>query len=172
MTHNWSQYQLAIFDDAKNGEGNTIVEALAGSGKTQCIVEVVNRLPENKSFLLVAFNVKIVDELKKKVKSKLDKNRSINTIHSYGLKCLYKTFDKITVDQDKTSTLIAKTLGKKIKDKNVIYQLIEAVRKAKLTLSSTKEEISDLIDRFEMDLFEYPEDEFINHVQFLLNLYS
>ena len=170
MAHNWSKYQLAIFDDAENGEGNTVVEALAGSSKSTCIVEVVNRLPENKSFLLVAFNVKIVDELKKKVKSKLDKNRSINTIHSYGLKCLYKTFDKVTVDQDKTSTLIAKTLGKKIKDKNVIYQLIEAVRKAKLTLSSTKEEISDLIDRFEMELFEYPEDEFINHVQFLLNL--
>ena len=168
MTHNWSQYQLAIFDDAENGEGNTVVEALAGSAKSSSLVEVINRLNKKISWFSVAFNVKIVDELKKKISN--TKNGQISTIHSYGLKCLYKTFDKVTVDQDKTATLIAKTLGKKIKDKNVIYQLIETVRKAKLTLSSSKEEIDALIDRFEIDLFEYPEDDFINHVQFLLNL--
>ena len=168
MTHNWSQYQLAIFDDAENGEGNTVVEALAGSAKSSSLVETINRFPKNVSWLSVAFNVKIVDELKKKVPN--TKNGQVNTIHSYGLKCLYKSLGKITVDEDKTSTLLEKTLGKKLKDKHVKYQLIETVRKSKLTLSSSKEEIESVIDRFEIDLFEYPEDDFINHVQFLLNL--
>ena len=160
MTHNWSKYQLAIFDNAENGEGNTVVEALAGSAKClgegtpvlmfDASIKSVEEIQPNEllmgpdskprrvlktnsgfgdlvkiipikgdSWFSVAFNVKIVDELKKKISN--TKNGQISTIHSYGLKCLYKTFDKVTVDQDKTSTLIAKTLGKKIKDKNVMF---------------------------------------------------
>ena len=169
----FSKYQLHIFDETVNGNGNVVVEALAGSAKSTSLVESLKRLNEKYSFIVIAFNTKIVEELKQKVSKNvlaLNKNRHINTIHSYGLKCLGKTFKNVSVENDKTETLISKTLGKKIKDKDVIYQLIEVVRKAKLTMSSSKDEIVELIDRFEIDLFDYPSDDFVNHVQFLLNL--
>lgn len=43
MSATWSKYQNAIFDFAQFGQGNAIVEAVAGSGKSTTIVEALNR---------------------------------------------------------------------------------------------------------------------------------
>jgi ATP-dependent exoDNAse (exonuclease V) beta subunit len=39
MSKQWSAYQTKIFDFVRSGGGNTIVNAVAGSGKTTTIVE-------------------------------------------------------------------------------------------------------------------------------------
>lgn len=58
----WSPYQTAVFDFVANGEGNAIVEAVAGSGKSTTIVEAM-KLARGESIFL-AFNKAIADELK------------------------------------------------------------------------------------------------------------
>jgi superfamily I DNA/RNA helicase len=62
MSATWSNYQNAIFDFAQHGQGNAIVEAVAGSGKTTTIVEAINRIQGSSIFL--AFNKSIAEELK------------------------------------------------------------------------------------------------------------
>jgi superfamily I DNA/RNA helicase len=62
MSKNWSQYQTDIFNFVERGEGNAIVEAVAGSGKTTTIVEALKRVRGSSIFL--AFNKSIAEELK------------------------------------------------------------------------------------------------------------
>ena len=59
MTHAWSSYQTAIFDEVENGEGNICVEALAGSGKSTTAVECVSHIPADQTILFTAFNKEI-----------------------------------------------------------------------------------------------------------------
>ena len=60
----FSAYQESIFDFGSNGTGNAIIEAVAGSGKSTTLVELVKRLTGSHIFL--AFNRFIVEELKKR----------------------------------------------------------------------------------------------------------
>src|SRR5574341_1216860 len=57
----WSPYQSALFDWAANGEGNIIVIAVAGSGKSTTGVEMTKRMRGSNIYL--AFNRPIADEL-------------------------------------------------------------------------------------------------------------
>src|SRR5216683_1556561 len=58
----WSKHQEAIFDFGANGKGNAIVKAVAGSGKSTTLVELIKRMVGNSIFL--AFNKSIAEELK------------------------------------------------------------------------------------------------------------
>jgi DNA helicase-2/ATP-dependent DNA helicase PcrA len=63
-TRAWSEYQINIFNFVATGEGNAIVVAVAGSGKSTTIVEAM-KLADGQSIFL-AFNKAIADELKRK----------------------------------------------------------------------------------------------------------
>lgn len=58
----WSQYQNAVFNFVRHGQGNAIVNAVAGSGKSTTI-EQANKFVHGES-LFLAFNKAIADELK------------------------------------------------------------------------------------------------------------
>jgi DNA helicase-2/ATP-dependent DNA helicase PcrA len=60
----WSDKQVAIFDFTEHGQGNAIIEAVAGSGKTTTIVEALKRVRGSSLFL--AFNKSIATELGKR----------------------------------------------------------------------------------------------------------
>jgi DNA helicase-2/ATP-dependent DNA helicase PcrA len=64
---NWSEYQQAIFDKICYTGESLLVEAVAGSGKTTTLVEIINRVPEGQSMLFVAFNKAIADTLRARV---------------------------------------------------------------------------------------------------------
>lgn len=163
----WSHYQEAIFAEEINGTENIVVEALPGSGKSTVLLELINRTPEHLSKIMVSFGTKIVDEFKKKT----DKIEA-RTLHSFGYKCLTNTYgrENITVDNDKVYTLIDKTLKKKIKEREAIYNIVNAVSKCKDSLSHSKEEILKTCKHFDIDFCKIKEEDFVNHVQFLLNL--
>lgn len=63
-SRNWSAYQRAIFEFVAVGQGNAVVNAVAGSGKSTTIVEAM-KLAEGQTIFL-AFNKAIADELKRK----------------------------------------------------------------------------------------------------------
>jgi len=98
-----SKYQQAIYDFIDNGEGNAVVEAVAGSGKSTTIVEALNLIPADKSVLFLAFNKAIVEELKIKVGNK--QNVEIRTLHSLGAASVMRSFS-CSIQADKYRSFI------------------------------------------------------------------
>lgn len=70
--------------------GNLIVRARAGTGKTTTIVEGVNRAPE-KLILVCAFNKRIADELVTRVKPGID----VMTLHKVGYRAVRRFWPSV-----------------------------------------------------------------------------
>ncbi len=85
-----SKYQLDIFEYIEKGNGNLVVEAVAGSGKSTTLTQALKLIPEDKNILFCAFNKDIVTDLEKKIDKQ--KNILLSTIHSLGLKMLSNNF--------------------------------------------------------------------------------
>lgn len=77
-----SKYQKDIYKAFCDTNNNINISAVAGSGKTTVLIELLKFVPNDKNALFVAFNNSIVDELKSRVENK--SNVEISTIHSYG----------------------------------------------------------------------------------------
>lgn len=92
----WSPLQQNIFDFVEHGQGNAIVEAVAGSGKTTTIVEALKRVRGTSIFL--AFNKSIAEELKA---------RGVNarTFHSLTYSPVTQARGTRTVETDKLRRL-------------------------------------------------------------------
>ena len=76
----WSKYQTDIFDFIKNGQGNAVIEACAGAGKTSTILECLKLIDESDNIMLSAFNKEIAEVLKKKTK-KLPNVKALTIVH-------------------------------------------------------------------------------------------
>ena len=86
-----SVFQQAIFDAVLNGDGNFVISAVAGSGKTRTIVELTKRIPLDlrSSCFLTAFNKSIEMELSaRKADGRIPSEITIQTIHGLGYKIL------------------------------------------------------------------------------------
>lgn len=97
-----SVHQLRIFDFVENGQGNAVIEAVAGSGKTTTIVEAVRIvLKRGLSALFLAFNKSIQQELEK---------RGVNarTFHSLTYSVVTKFMGVREVDSNKLRKLCDK----------------------------------------------------------------
>lgn len=92
VTRTWSEPQLNCFEHAAVGQGNAIVIARAGSGKTTTGVEMVKRV--RGSHIYLAFNKSIATELSA---------RGVNgrTFHSlcYGIVLKHKGASTVTSDK-------------------------------------------------------------------------
>lgn len=75
-----SRYQRAIYAAFQNGDVNINISAVAGSGKTTTLLELL-KYTDEKSSLFLAFNKSIVDELKNR---NTNKHSQIMTMHSCG----------------------------------------------------------------------------------------
>ena len=108
----WSKYQTDIFDFIKNGQGNAVIEACAGAGKTSTILECLKLIDESDNIMLSAFNKEIAEVLKKKTK-KLPNVKAL-TIHSLGLQILYRNFKntKIEIDSYKYKSYVRNNISK------------------------------------------------------------
>lgn len=162
-----SKYQTAFFNDVKLGKGNTIVEALAGSGKTTSIIKSLSFIDPKLQTILVAFNKKIANELKEKAPNHVE----VKTLHAIGLKYISKRFPGIKVNFDKVDNILDKMFKKDKKYLSLLPSLDKTISLSKGCLASTSEEISDIIDDFEIDFDDnlISETDFINHVQFALD---
>lgn len=78
----FSSYQEAVFNFVIEGQGNAVINAVAGSGKTTTIVQALSLIPEGKKVLFVAFSSEIVKELKNRLEGK--SNVDVSTMHSFG----------------------------------------------------------------------------------------
>lgn len=102
MTTIWSKQQEAIFDWFIDGEGNLVVRARAGTGKTTTIIEAVSRLmsalvdPASLRVLLAAFNKKIAVELDER----LPAGATAKTLHSLGFGFVKSHWNDIRIDSE------------------------------------------------------------------------
>lgn len=103
-----SVYQQAVFDWVKNGRGDAVVQAVAGSGKTTTLVEAAKLLNTNKATFL-AFNKHVATELQER----LGKSMICKTIHSVGMGTLRSHLSKVSLDDNKYYDL-AKPYAKEI----------------------------------------------------------
>ena len=90
----WSKFQLAIYEFIEHEQGNLVVEAVAGSGKTTTLVKCLDFIPKNSKVLLTAFNTDIVNELKKKTKER--ENVECRTLHGLGLMFIKKNLPQVS----------------------------------------------------------------------------
>jgi superfamily I DNA/RNA helicase len=79
-----SRYQRAIYTAFQNGDVNINISAVAGSGKTTTLLELL-KYTDEKSSLFLAFNKSIVDELKNR---NTNKHSQIMTMHSCGWRAI------------------------------------------------------------------------------------
>lgn len=104
-----SKYQQDIFDFIQHGNGNSVINALAGSGKTSTIVNAVKLIPSTCNALFIAFNKEIVKELEKKLAGV--KNVQVKTLHSLGLLMIRRNLGtNIEIDEYKYHTFIKKNI--------------------------------------------------------------
>lgn len=82
---NWNAQQAAIFEDAERDEGDTLVIARAGTGKTTTILEACRRYPRGTSIAYLAFNTRIREEVSRKAPEGVD----VRTLHSLGRGALF-----------------------------------------------------------------------------------
>lgn len=107
----WSAQQNQIFSEFKSGRQHVVVRARAGTGKTTTIIEGISHAPENK-ICLVAFNKKIAEELKTRLKNP---RAEAKTLHSVGYSSILKAKPGTKVDVDRFNRISEKIIPEKFK---------------------------------------------------------
>lgn len=145
----WNVYQTAIFRDVAEGEGHTVVQARAGTGKTTTIVEAFSHVPKGLSVLMVAFNKKIAEELQRRAPAGVH----VSTLHSYGFSAIRSAFgSKVRVDNAKVPAMVRALVGDRRELAEYRTALAKVVGLAKGTLADTDDAILDLVDAYDIDL--------------------
>lgn len=160
-----SHYQEAIFNFIDYDVGNLVVEACAGSGKSTTLIQIIKRIPIEKSILFCAFNKDIVKELSKKV-DKAYTNVDIRTIHSLGFLYLQRNVKdkKLTINENKYREFIYNHL-KDISRVNISYMsyntkmkyidnIVKLIDFARYNLADSVKEIVDLAEKHDIDLLD------------------
>lgn len=80
--------QEAFYQEVQTGQGNVLMSAKAGSGKTFTLIEGAKRIPRGKSVLACAFNVSIKDELLDRLPQGI---ADVKTSHGLGYSLLPRT---------------------------------------------------------------------------------
>lgn len=152
-----SAYQEAIFEFVKNGKGNALVEAVAGSGKTTTIVQALQFTPKNDKVAFVAFNVAIANELKDRAPDHVQ----VSTLHSLGLKNITAWLGtKPKVDDNKVFNILESVLDlydRTSEDWDLVSPLKKMVSLAKATLVDPKDPVAldEMCDKYGIELNGY-----------------
>lgn len=105
-----SPQQKVALDWVTDGSGSSIIEAVAGAGKTTTLVEMVKRTEGSVAFC--AYNKAIADEIRERVEPLGLGNRvQVGTVHSFGWRALRRTFPNAIVEGNKLHKLYTTYLG-------------------------------------------------------------
>ena len=154
-----SKYQKDIYNIFTTTSSNINISAVAGSGKTTVLLELLKFIPDDKQALFVAFNNSIVDELKKRIGAK--SNVEISTIHSYGWRSILCRYgNKIKMNPNKIFSKIEKILKQYVeispKKHNYYFYIIPKIidlMRCNL-ISSNQEDILDMSMHYDLDISE------------------
>jgi len=122
-----SAYQAAIFDFVRSGEGNAVVEAVAGSGKTTTIVESMKLLAFGKRALFLAFNKAIADVLRQRC----PRNATASTFNSFGWRLCRNRYRSVQFESRKVDIILRGSVFdmEQRNSRNLYYTHRAAIRK-------------------------------------------
>ena len=112
--------------------GNMMIEAVAGSGKTFTLIELLKVLG-NVSVAFCAFSKNISVEIKEKVEAIRDTltcDPRVGTTHSFGFSALKRVFHGKLDDEGKINRLLEETKNPKTGETGVPFEMRGFVRKA------------------------------------------
>lgn len=148
-----SKYQQDIYNSLITTRNHIVVAAGPGSGKTFTLTELAKLIPFGKTAVAIAFNKSIVNEFKKKFPSTVQ----CLTMHSLGLKSIFKHFNDVTVDAEgkKQIHFIEPYFAKEENHRNKwssIYRVDDIMKKARVTMTPPNiEEIAAMCDAYVID---------------------
>ena len=139
-----SQRQLDIFSIWQNRNSNILINAVAGSGKTTTLLQLLELCKYKTLFL--AFNKSIQEEIQHKIESRGLKQGKAMTLHSLGLMAIRENCRKIKINNGKNFDLIKQLAEKNRRFKRIPWQ-------EKLKLSYTIMDMNDVSRLFLTDDF-------------------
>ena len=150
-----SPQQQAVFDWVKNGQGNAFVEAVAGSGKTTTLIEVL-KLTEG-SVAFAAYNNAIAKEIQAKVAPLRFGNRvRVGTFHSFGFgawRYVHKNVQAGPQAARDKADMTARELGIPQHLRGFVEKLVGLAKQRALGLYGSISDASewyDIIDHFDL----------------------
>lgn len=146
-----TEEQLAIYDWVRYGDGNLVIRARAGAGKTTTLVNLSKLIPQNASVTFLAFNKHIQEELKSKLPSKV----FVYTSHGLGWAAIKRKYKDAEIDEFKADKVISRHM--KQWDLSQVTNVVEYVSNMKkminlirLTLTSDKNRVLELAERYDI----------------------
>jgi DNA helicase-2/ATP-dependent DNA helicase PcrA len=94
-------------ESTRLADANILIEALAGTGKTFALLEVVEALPRC-SVLMCAFNKRIATTLEQRMPKGLRAIVKVSTFHSIGLSIIKQHYKHLSVNAGATEELITR----------------------------------------------------------------
>lgn len=145
-----STQQVAIFNWFKAEKGNLVVRARAGTGKTTTILHAITHAPEGR-ILLAAFNKKIAEELKSKLRNP---KAEAKTLHSVGFGLVLRNWNGVKPDEGRGLRLARAAAGMSCPDP-IVRLVAKLASKAKGMLPATTAEMVAIARDFDLT----PDDE-------------
>jgi intein/homing endonuclease len=147
--------QERIFEEIKNGTGNILINAKAGTGKTTTIVKSLDLIEEDKSIMMLAFNKHIASELKERVPNR--ENLRVSTTHALGWGAIRRKYKDAVIDDDKAFKIIRRKVARwNLNDVDNIDQYILRIKKmvdlCRVTLTTRREFVGLLGQRHGIEL--------------------
>jgi superfamily I DNA/RNA helicase len=144
MSKTWSAQQEQIFGwfSTVDADGNLVVRARAGTGKTTTIIEGVNRAPDAK-ILLCAFNKKIALELQARLSNP---RAQAKTLHALGFSFVTRFWEGIFVGRgnDRELDLAQRACGGRAPD--AILKLVAKLHTKAREIAPLATQIADVVD--------------------------
>lgn len=151
-----SPFQQAIFDAAREGEDNLVIEAVAGSGKSTTLLQLVSQVQGNG--IIVSFNKAIATELGNKLtRIRSDAFFTAQTVHSVGMQILKGNSGRLLeVGQHKLRLPPdLKVDGRKTG--SIIFSLVREFNMSDEDKAETRQTLSSLVSLVRLHLLD-PED--------------
>lgn len=156
-----SPYQKKIFDFILHGNGNAVISAKAGSGKTFTAVESMKLINPKNKVIFLAFNKSIAEELTEKLKDY--KNVEVRTSHSLGLAMLNRNVEgEIELDEYKYRGYLKEhiaelsTIGNQriTRAEYITYidNITELINFARYNLAQSAEEVKQLSIKYDIPI--------------------
>lgn len=156
-----SPYQEKIFDFIIHGNGNAVISAKAGSGKTATCVTAIKLIKPKNKVMFLAFNRSIAEELSQKLKDY--PNVEVRTSHSLGFAIIRKNVEgEVELDEFKYRRYIKSNISELTTiditlTKNQLYNYIESICAlvdfARFNLAQTAEEVKSLGVKYDVPIF-------------------
>ena len=156
-----SPYQEKIFDFIIHGNGNAVISAKAGSGKTATCVTAIKLIKPKNKVMFLAFNKSIAEELSQKLKDY--PNVEVRTSHSLGFAIIRKNVEgEVELDEFKYRRYIKSNISELTTidvtlTKNQLYNYIESICAlvdfARFNLAQTAEEVKSLAVKYDVPIF-------------------